>query len=123
PAADGLPLPGDHPRGAHPPGGWPAPGPAAAREGLLHLRPAHHRAGHPGGPRGDLYVILNGWEEGGRQASFTLVWHPLISWMWWGAYIMAAGGLIAFGPTPQARSRGAARSTPPALPTGEGTGA
>ncbi|MBO2518664.1 MAG: cytochrome c-type biogenesis CcmF C-terminal domain-containing protein [Limnochorda sp.] len=76
-----------------------------------------------GGPRGDLYVILNGWEEGGRQASFTLVWHPLISWMWWGAYIMAAGGLIAFGPTPQARSRGAARSTPPALPAGEGTGA
>lgn len=59
-----------------------------------------------GGVRGDLYVVLNGWSDGGRTASFTVVWHPLISWMWWGAYMMAFGGLLAFWPVPPAKPRG-----------------
>lgn len=76
-----------------------------------------------GGVRGDLYVILNGWAEGGRMASFTVVWHPLISWMWWGAYIMAFGGLVAFWPTPQAKPRatghGAGKPKGLSMPAGQ----
>ncbi|BAS26072.1 heme lyase CcmF/NrfE family subunit [Limnochorda pilosa] len=62
-----------------------------------------------GGPRGDLYVILNGWEDGGRVAGFTFVQHPLISWMWWGSYLMGLGGLVALWPAAQTQAAWARR--------------
>ncbi|BAS29253.1 heme lyase CcmF/NrfE family subunit [Limnochorda pilosa] len=47
--------------------------------------------------REDFYVILNGW-EGAEQASFKLIVNPMVSWIWWGFYLLIAGTVFAVWP-------------------------
>jgi len=55
-------------------------------------------------PRADLYTFIEGWDEEG-VAEIQLFVNPLVMWLWIGAALYAAGGLIAFAPV---RSRIAA---------------
>jgi cytochrome c-type biogenesis protein CcmF len=45
----------------------------------------------------DLYIILAGWDEQG-QATFKVYVNPLISWLWWGGFIMLFGGIVVLSP-------------------------
>ena len=38
----------------------------------------------------DVYVLLNGWEEGGNTATFTIYINPLTIWIWLGAFDVTA---------------------------------
>jgi cytochrome c-type biogenesis protein CcmF len=49
-------------------------------------------------PIEDVYVVLNGWEEGGRTATFTIYINPLTAWMWVGGLVLVLGTLIAAWP-------------------------
>ncbi|HSE39842.1 MAG TPA: heme lyase CcmF/NrfE family subunit, partial [Acidobacteriota bacterium] len=46
----------------------------------------------------DLYIIIAGWDEQG-QATFKVYVNPLISWLWWGGFIMLFGGIIVLSPS------------------------
>ncbi len=46
----------------------------------------------------DLYIILAGWDEQG-QATFKVYVNPLVSWLWWGGFIMLFGGIIVLSPS------------------------
>jgi cytochrome c-type biogenesis protein CcmF len=46
----------------------------------------------------DLYIILAGWDEQG-QATFKVYVNPLVSWVWWGGFIMLFGGIIVLSPS------------------------
>lgn len=48
----------------------------------------------------DLYVVLNGWEEGATAATFTIYVNPLMVWLWVGGIILVLGTLIALWPHP-----------------------
>ncbi|MCC6454554.1 MAG: heme lyase CcmF/NrfE family subunit [Caldilineaceae bacterium] len=52
----------------------------------------------------DVYVLLNGWEENGSSATFTIYINPLTIWMWIGGVVMVIGTLIAAWPHPARRS-------------------
>jgi cytochrome c-type biogenesis protein CcmF len=54
-------------------------------------------------PREDVYVVLNGWEEGGSTATFTIFINPLTVWMWIGGVVLVLGTLIAAWPHPARR--------------------
>jgi cytochrome c-type biogenesis protein CcmF len=45
----------------------------------------------------DLYIIIAGWDEQG-QATFKVYVNPLVSWLWWGGFIMLFGGIIVLSP-------------------------
>jgi len=51
-----------------------------------------------GGPLEDLYIVLAGWDDQGRQATFQIHVNPLISWLWTGGYLAVCGGLLALWP-------------------------
>jgi cytochrome c-type biogenesis protein CcmF len=51
----------------------------------------------------DVYVVLNGWEQGGEMATFTIYVNPLTMWMWLGGLVLVIGTLIAIWPHPQRR--------------------
>ncbi|HEY3314248.1 MAG TPA: heme lyase CcmF/NrfE family subunit [Bacillota bacterium] len=51
-----------------------------------------------GSLREDLYVILAGWEEGGRPTVFKTLVNPLVAWIWIGEYLLIAGTLFAVWP-------------------------
>ncbi len=53
------------------------------------------------GLREDLYVVLAGWEQGGKQASFKVYINPLMSWLWIGGFVLVFGTLIAWWPRPR----------------------
>jgi cytochrome c-type biogenesis protein CcmF len=55
-------------------------------------------------PIEDVYVVLNGWEEGGRTATFTIYINPLTAWMWVGGLVLVLGTLIAAWPHSTRRS-------------------
>ena len=55
-------------------------------------------------PTEDLYVVLNGWEEGGATATFTIYINPLTIWMWIGGIIIVMGTLICVWPHPQRKA-------------------
>jgi cytochrome c-type biogenesis protein CcmF len=55
-------------------------------------------------PIEDVYVVLNGWEEGGRTATFTIYINPLTAWMWVGGVVLVLGTLIAAWPHSSRRS-------------------
>ena len=55
-------------------------------------------------PVEDVYVVLNGWEEGGRTATFTIYINPLTAWMWVGGVVLVLGTLIAAWPHSSRRS-------------------
>ena len=47
--------------------------------------------------REDLYVFVQGWDDRG-VAEFHVFVNPLIAWLWIGAAIYIAGGVLAWGP-------------------------
>jgi cytochrome c-type biogenesis protein CcmF len=53
----------------------------------------------------DVYVVLNGWDEGGRQATFTIYVNPLTMWMWIGGVVLVIGTLLATWPHPVRRQK------------------
>lgn len=55
-------------------------------------------------PIEDVYVVLNGWEDGGKTATFTIYINPLTAWMWVGGLILVLGTLIAAWPHGSRRS-------------------
>jgi cytochrome c-type biogenesis protein CcmF len=48
----------------------------------------------------DVYVVLNGWEENGASATFTIFVNPLTIWMWIGGVVIVLGTLLAIWPHP-----------------------
>lgn len=49
-------------------------------------------------PLEDIYVVLNGWDNGGASATFTIYVNPLTMWMWVGGAVLVIGTLIAAWP-------------------------
>lgn len=54
-------------------------------------------------PVEDVYVVLNGWDNGGASATFTIYVNPLTMWMWVGGIVLVIGTLIAAWPHPARR--------------------
>ncbi|RIK58362.1 MAG: cytochrome C biogenesis protein [Chloroflexi bacterium] len=54
-------------------------------------------------PVEDVYVVLNGWENRGATATFTIYVNPLTMWMWIGGVVLVIGTLIAIWPHPARR--------------------
>jgi cytochrome c-type biogenesis protein CcmF len=52
----------------------------------------------------DVYVVLNGWEDSGGNATFTIYINPLTIWMWIGGIVLVIGTLIAVWPHPVRRT-------------------
>jgi cytochrome c-type biogenesis protein CcmF len=55
-------------------------------------------------------VVLNGWEDGGATATFTIYINPLTAWMWVGGMVLVLGTLIAAWPHSTRRSPAPASS-------------
>ncbi len=55
-------------------------------------------------PSNDLYVVVNGWEDQGLSATFTLFVNPLTMWMWVGGIVMIIGTLVCVWPNPQPKA-------------------
>ena len=51
----------------------------------------------------DVYVVLNGWDDGGNQATFTIYVNPLTLWIWIGGIVLVIGTLLAVWPHPARR--------------------
>ncbi len=51
----------------------------------------------------DVYVVLNGWENMGATATFTIHINPLTAWMWIGGLVLVLGTLVAIWPHPARR--------------------
>ncbi len=49
----------------------------------------------------DLYVVLNGWENEGSTATFSIFVNPLTVWMWIGGLVIVIGTMVAIWPHPQ----------------------
>lgn len=49
----------------------------------------------------DVYVILNGWQENGDSATFTVYVNPLTMWMWVGGLVLILGTIVSVWPHPQ----------------------
>jgi cytochrome c-type biogenesis protein CcmF len=60
----------------------------------------------------DLYSSLIGLQDEGRSATFRFYRNPGVNWLWFGALVMALGGIGAAWPT----TRGGGRSRPTARP-------
>jgi len=52
----------------------------------------------------DVYVVLNGWEDNGRTATFSIFINPLTLWMWIGGLVLIFGTLICIWPHPQPKA-------------------
>ncbi|MCB0057497.1 MAG: heme lyase CcmF/NrfE family subunit [Caldilineaceae bacterium] len=61
-------------------------------------------------PFEDVYVVLNGWDNSGSSATFTIYVNPLTMWMWVGGIMMAIGTLIAAWPHATRRRTESVRS-------------
>lgn len=63
-------------------------------------------------PAEDVYVILNGWQDDGSSATFTVYINPLTMWMWIGGLFIVLGTLVSVWPHPlPARTAQRASST------------
>lgn len=51
----------------------------------------------------DVYVVLNGWNDQGSAATFTIYVNPLTIWMWIGGVVLVLGVLLAIWPHPTQR--------------------
>lgn len=65
----------------------------------------------------DVYVVLAGWEDGGRTASFKVYVNPLMTWMWIGGLMMILGVVLSTWPrgvgvTVEARAKAPAGAEP-----------
>lgn len=66
--------------------------------------------------RRDLYVIVQGWDEGFQTVSFRVFVNPLVSWVWLGGLLFVISTVITLFPDPQeqrARERALQRSSAP----------
>lgn len=54
-------------------------------------------------PLEDVYVLLNGWEDRGATATFTIYVNPLTLWLWIGGVVIVIGTLISAWPHPVRR--------------------
>ena len=71
------------------------------------------------GLREDLYLFLQGWDEEG-VAEISAFVNPLMIWLWIGAGVYVAGGLVVFAPVnAPARQRRDLPSAAPAEPIAE----
>jgi cytochrome c-type biogenesis protein CcmF len=48
--------------------------------------------------RQDLYVVLAGWESGGKVTAVQAIINPLVSWIWIGGIVMVCGALFCMLP-------------------------
>ncbi|MCE7979831.1 MAG: heme lyase CcmF/NrfE family subunit [Caldilinea sp. CFX5] len=62
-------------------------------------------------PIEDVYVVLNGWGEGGENATFTIYVNPLTVWMWTGGVVIVLGVLLAVWPHPTQRAQTSTESS------------
>lgn len=62
-------------------------------------------------PLEDVYVVLNGWDEQGESATFTIFINPLTIWMWIGGLVIVLGVLLAIWPHPSQRTQTSTQST------------
>jgi cytochrome c-type biogenesis protein CcmF len=62
-------------------------------------------------PIEDVYVVLNGWGEGGENATFTIHINPLTVWMWTGGVVLVLGVLLAIWPHPAQRTQTSTESS------------
>jgi cytochrome c-type biogenesis protein CcmF len=46
----------------------------------------------------DVYLTLAGWEKGGESTAIQAIVNPLVSWIWTGGIVMAAGALLCLLP-------------------------
>ena len=55
----------------------------------------------------DVYLTLNGWEDGGQKVAIQVMVNPLVSWIWNGGIVMTLGGIYSLLPRllPQASTR------------------
>ncbi|WP_067933750.1 heme lyase CcmF/NrfE family subunit [Alicyclobacillus kakegawensis] len=71
-------------------------------------------------PLADLYVVMIG-TSGGTRAVFDFHLNPLVSWIWWGGYLMIFGTLFSLWPSSvSARLGAAARWSSPGSRAGGG---
>ena len=54
-------------------------------------------------PAEDVYVVLNGWDDNGTSATFTIYVNPLTMWIWIGGIVLVIGTLLAIWPHPARR--------------------
>ncbi|MEZ4681678.1 MAG: cytochrome c-type biogenesis CcmF C-terminal domain-containing protein [Caldilineaceae bacterium] len=66
----------------------------------------------------DVYVVINGWDNGGETATFTIFVNPLTVWMWIGGLVIVLGVLLAIWPSPTQRAQRVAQTT--YVPVGAG---
>jgi cytochrome c-type biogenesis protein CcmF len=50
-------------------------------------------------PQDDLYVVLVDWQDiSSNGATFKIFHNPLVSWLWWGAFVFMFGTILAAWP-------------------------
>ena len=57
----------------------------------------------------DFYVILAGWDTGGRTATFKIYLNPLINWLWFGGLVFVVGTAVAAWPDVEGERRAVGR--------------
>ena len=62
----------------------------------------------------DVYLTLAGWEKEGQATAIQAIVNPLVSWIWTGGIVMAAGGLLCLLPRLLPRSLAERVATRPA---------
>jgi len=55
-------------------------------------------AGSHSTPARDYYVLMDGFDENGQQATFSIYINPLINLVWWGSLILIVGTVAAAWP-------------------------
>lgn len=55
-------------------------------------------------PLEDVYVVINGWDNSGDSATFTIFVNPLTMWMWVGGLVIVLGVVLAIWPNPSQRA-------------------
>ncbi len=48
--------------------------------------------------RRDVYLTLEGWDNGGQTTAIQVIVNPLVSWIWTGGWILGLGAIVALLP-------------------------
>ena len=48
---------------------------------------------------GDLYLNLMAFRQDGSSATVKVIWEPLVSWIWFGGFVICLGAVIGMLPT------------------------
>lgn len=59
-----------------------------------------------GGPVEDLYIVLAGWSDQGKQGTFEIHINPLMNWLWIGGYMLVLGAIIVLWPMKKLPGKG-----------------